>query len=392
MVLTGLDRASRRLPARWRGLRAGLICHQASVTRALQPAPEALRRAGLRLAALFAPEHGLHGALQDQVAVSFGKSGIPHHSLYGDPADPSQFSRLSPSPGALKGLGLLLFDLQDVGVRYYTFVWTMALAMAACARAGVRFAVLDRPNPLGGVKTEGNLPDTAFLSFVGLHPVPVRHGLTAGELALYLNGTLRLGAGLEVVPMTGWRRDLWFEETGLPWVAPSPNMPTPDTAVVYAGGCLYEGTNLSEGRGTTRPFELVGAPYVDGSRLASALRAERLPGAVFRPCVFRPAFHKWAGRDCGGVQVHVADRRTFDAFRTGLAVVRAARRLHPRDFRWKEPPYEFVTDRLPFDLLCGTDAVRKKLEAGASLRPLEAAWRADRARFRRAAAPFLLYR
>ena len=230
MVLTGLDKLVRRPPKEWRKARIGLIAHQASVTGRIAPAAEAFLGAGLRLSALFAPEHGLHGALQDQVAVPAASGALPVHSLYGDPTRPEQFSRLSPAPETLAGLDALFFDLQDVGVRYYTFVWTMALAMKACAARGIPFVVLDRPNPLGGLGLEGNLPDPAYLSFVGLHPVPVRHGLTAGELALFLNKTRGIGADLRVVSMTGWRRKMWFGDTGLPWVMPSPNMPTPDTA------------------------------------------------------------------------------------------------------------------------------------------------------------------
>lgn len=391
MILTGLDRFLHRPSNPWRKARLGFICHQASVTRDLTPAPQALAKAGFRLCALFAPEHGLHGALQDQISVrSSSAGGLPVHSLYGDPTRPAQFAALSPSANALQKLDALVCDLQDVGVRYYTFVWTMTLAMAACARAGKPFIVLDRPNPLGGKTLEGNMPDPAFLSFVGLHPVPVRHGLTAGELAAYINKTADLKADLHVVPMTGWRRGMWFNDTGLPWVMPSPNMPTLDTAAVYAGGCLYEGTNLSEGRGTTRPFELVGAPFVDGEALAAALAAERRPGVTFRPCVFQPSFHKWAGQPCGGVQLHVTNRDRFDSFGAGLAVIRAVRRLWPRKFAWKEPPYEYVADKLPFDILCGTDGVRATLDAP-SLAPLEARWRAERRRFAAVARPFHRY-
>ena len=218
-------------------------------------------------------------------------------SLYG--------KRLAPDPRALEGLDALVVDLQDVGSRYYTFVWTMALAMRGAARAALPVVVLDRPNPLGGERLEGNMPDPRFASFVGLYPLPTRHGMTIGELAGYLNDTHGFGCDLTVVPMLGWRRAMRWEDTGLPWVAPSPNMPTPDTARVYPGGCLVEGTNLSEGRGTTRPFEWIGAPFLDGARLERALTRRRLPGARFRAIGFEPAFHKWKGERCGGVQVHV---------------------------------------------------------------------------------------
>jgi uncharacterized protein YbbC (DUF1343 family) len=387
-VRAGLDRLlASRLPL-VRGRRVGLLCHQASVAADLSHAVDLLRSIrGVSLAALFAPEHGLGGAAQDQVGVASARdpdTGLPVWSLYG--------RRLAPAPAVLAGLDVLVADLQDVGARYYTFLWTLALAMAACARAGVRVVVLDRPNPLGGVALEGNLGDPRFASFVGLYPLPARHGMTIGELALYLNARHGLGAALEVVPMAGWQRRMLWEDTGLPWVAPSPNMPTPDTARVYPGTCLVEGTNLSEGRGTTRPFEWVGAPYVDGRALARALERLGLPGCRFRPVVFEPAFHKWRGRPCGGVQVHVTDRDRFRPYLTGLALVAAARRLWPRRFAWRRPPYEFEKRRLPFDLLSGTDRIRRQIAAGLPLRRIEAGWRRPLAAFARARRPYLLYR
>ena len=393
-MLTGLESFLSGEGRRYRRERLGLIAHGASVTSHMEPAADALARKGYSISTLFAPEHGMDGALQDQVAVSPSRHrrlGVPVHSLYGDPTKPGEFARLSPNEESLRDVDVLLFDLQDVGVRYYTFVWTMALAMASCSRLKKPLVVLDRPNPLGGNSLEGNLPDPGFLSFVGLHPVPVRHGLTAGELARYLNSERGIGADLTVIPMKGWRRRMWFDETGLPWVMPSPNMPTLDTAAVYAGMCLLEGTNLSEGRGTTRPFELAGAPYIDGHALADAMARKRLPGVVFRPCVFTPAFHKWAGRPCGGVQTHVVDRDRFPSFRAGLELIAAVRRLWPEEFSWKEPPYEYVSDRLPFDLLCGGEGVRKALEKGGDVGRLEPSWRADRRRFRTATIRSFLY-
>jgi uncharacterized protein YbbC (DUF1343 family) len=292
----------------------------------------------------------------------------------------------------LRGLDVLVVDLQDVGSRYYTFVWTMALAMRACARAGVEVVVLDRPNPLGGEIVEGNVPDPAFASFVGLYPLPVRHALTIGEIARWLGLAHGLRPRLHVVPMRAWRRRMLWEDTGVPWVPPSPNMPTPDTARVYPGGCLYEGTNLSEGRGTTRPFEWVGAPYLDGHRYASMLETARLPGVRFRPARFMPTFHKWAGRLCGGVQIHVTDRDRFKPFLTGLALIATARRLAPRQFAWRRPPYEFERRKLPIDILLGTDRIRRSIERGHGLRDVEREWAADLARWRRRRAPVLLYR
>ncbi|MDP2700567.1 MAG: DUF1343 domain-containing protein, partial [Candidatus Rokubacteria bacterium] len=275
--------------------------------------------------------------------------------------------------------------------RYYTFVWTMALAMRGAVCAALPVVVLDRPNPLGGEKLEGNMPDPRFASFVGLYPLPTRHGMTIGELAGYLNDTHGLGCDLTVVPMLGWQRAMRWEDTGLPWVAPSPNMPTPDTARVYPGGCLVEGTNLSEGRGTTRPFEWVGAPFLDGARLERALTRRRLPGARFRAIGFEPAFHKWKGQRCGGVQVHVTDPDRFKPVATYAALLAEARRQAPRHFRWRKPPYEFERRKLPIDLLGGGPSIRRAIEGGAQLRHLEASWRRDLARFARARRPFLLY-
>src|SRR6266481_3221890 len=386
-VLPGLDVLVSRLPSLLRGLSVGLLCHQASVTRDLTPAAEALRSIkGVKLRRLFAPEHGLTGAAQDHAGIGAERdalTGLPVVSLYG--------KRLEPAPGSLDGLDTLVVDLQDVGSRYYTFVWTMTLAMRAAARVGLPVVVLDRPNPLGGQRLEGNMPDPRFASFVGLYPLPTRHGMTIGELAGYLNDTHELGSDLTVVPTLGWRRAMPWEATELPFVAPSPNMPTIDTARVYPGGCLIEGTNLSEGRGTTRPFEWIGAPYLDGPPLARALERRGLPGVRFRPVGFIPTFQKWAGRLCDGVQIHVTDANCFKPFLTGLAEIAVARRLAPRGFAWRRPPYEFEKRRMPIDILCGTDVIRKAIERGAPLPAIERAWQRDLERWKRLRARYLLY-
>ena len=386
-VRSGLDVLVSRLPMLLRGRRVGLLCHQASVTRELTHAVDAVALIrGARLTALFAPEHGIAGAAQDHARVGSLRdrsSGLPVRSLYG--------RQLAPSEAMLAGIDTLVVDLQDVGSRYYTFVWTTALCMQACARAQVPVVVLDRPNPLGGLTIEGNLPDPRFASFVGLYPLPARHAMTVAELAAYLNATHSLGCNLVVVPMDGWRRAMTWEDTGLPWVAPSPNMPTPDTARVYPGGCLIEGTNLSEGRGTTRPFELLGAPFLDGRRLARALARRGLPGVTFRAAAFQPAFHKYRGQLCHGVQLHVTDTARFKPFATYLAVIVEARR-QSRLFRWRRPPYEFERTRLPIDLLCGGDGIRRAIERGVPLGRLERSWRRELTRFARARRPYLLYR
>ncbi len=342
---------------------------------------------GARLVRLFAPEHGLWGAPQDHALVAHtrdGVTGLPVVSLYG--------ARRQPTAAMLRGLDALVVDLQDVGARYYTYQWTTVLAMRACADAGVEVIVLDRPNPLGGEIIEGNIPDPRFASFVGLHPLPTRPGLTIGEVARWVQREHGVRVRLTVVPMRGWRRLMQWEDTDLPWVAPSPNMPTVDTARVYPGGCLIEGTNLSEGRGTTRPFEWIGAPWLDGQAWAVALERLRLPGVAFRPTRFTPTFHKWAGRLCGGVQVHVTDRERFKPFLTTLGMIATARRLGRRRFAWRRPPYEFERRRLPIDILLGTDAIRRAIERGAPLASLERGWARDLAAFRRHRAGVLLYR
>jgi uncharacterized protein YbbC (DUF1343 family) len=385
-VRTGLEELLAR-PGDLAGPRLGLVANPASVTAALEHAAVALagsRR--FRLHALFGPEHGIWADAQDLVEVPDTKdpeTGLPVHSLYGD-------TRV-PTPAMLAEIDAVVLDLQDVGSRYYTFVYTMLHVLEACARDGRRAVVLDRPNPLGGADLEGNVLDPGFRSFVGLHPLPVRHGMTIGELALLFKEERGLRVDLRVVPMRGWRREMHFEDTGLPWVLPSPNMPTVDTAFVYPGGCLVEGTNLSEGRGTTRPFELVGAPWLDPWSLARAMERERVPGARFRPVFFTPTFHKHAGQLCGGIQVHVHDRRLFPAYLAYLLLLGHARRQDPKRFAWRDPPYEYEHVKLPIDILCGTDSVRRALESGESPRRLAAGWRAELRRFRRRRSPHLLY-
>jgi uncharacterized protein YbbC (DUF1343 family) len=308
------------------------------------------------------------------------------HSLYG-----SSFESLSPRPEWLAGLDALVFDIQDVGSRYYTYVYTMALAMKAAAKAKLRFFVLDRPNPIGGAQIEGNAVEEGFRSFVGLYSLPNRHGMTAGELARLFDAEEKLGLDLTVVPCEGWTRATYFDATGLAFIPPSPNMPTLDTALVYPGMCLLEGTNLSEGRGTCRPFEQFGAPWLDGRAVVAELSREDLPGVLFRPVSFTPTFDKHKGMACGGAMLHVTDRRAFMPLRTALAIVRASRALGGDRFAWRTDAYEFVHGVLAFDLLCGTDQVRRKLEQGASLEALVQGFDAETARFAARRAPHLLY-
>ncbi len=399
-VRTGLDVLRAARPRWLRDRRVGLLMHPASVTSRFESARSIVHRlCGRSLRALFGPQHGIGGEKQDNMIES-GHGidpdlGIPIHSLYSETRAPTR--------RMLEGIDLLLVDLQDVGTRVYTFEWTTALALEACAEAGVAVVVLDRPNPLGGRTIEGNLIRPGYTSFVGLHPVPMRHGLTLGELAALVN--LRLGDGgrrtdppaprrggigvrcpgrcdLTIVPPRGWRRDMLFPATGLPWVLPSPNMPTFDTALVYPGQVLLEGTNLSEGRGTTRPFEIFGAPYVEPRALRRRFEARRLPGVVLRDHDFEPTFHKWAGEVCRGFQLQVTDAAAYRPYFTTLAILQDVIALHRDAFRWKEPPYEYVTDHLPIDVLTGDPAVREALESGDDLRALERSWSKEIRAFR----------
>jgi uncharacterized protein YbbC (DUF1343 family) len=387
---TGLDVLRDQEWAPLRGLRVGLVCHPASVDGELRHAADLLAgAAGVRLAALFGPEHGFYGQAQDLIGVTGDRdapSGLRVHSLYGD-----TFDSLRPTEEQLRGLDALVIDLQDVGSRYYTFQATMLFCLEAASGRDLKVFVLDRPNPLGGEAVEGPTLRPGFESFVGIHPLPTRHGLTIGELARLYRAERGLAVDLEVIPCDGWRRELDFERTGLPWVMPSPNMPTVETAFVYPGQCLIEGTNLSEGRGTTRPFEWVGAPYLDAHRFAAALEAATLPGVRFRPARFTPTFHKWAGRLCGGVQVHVTDVDRFEPFVTYLTVIATARRLSRRGFAWRRPPYEFEHRRLPIDILCGTDVIRRAIERGRPVGEIARGWQPALSAWRRRRARYLAY-
>ncbi|MEU6814545.1 DUF1343 domain-containing protein [Streptomyces sp. NPDC046860] len=346
--------------------RLGLVTNHTGVLPDLRPSAPALIGAGAPLVALFGPEHGLHGTAQaggSEPGGTDAATGLPVYDTYG--REGGHLDKLLID----SGVDVLVYDLQDIGARFYTYVWTMFDLMVSAARVGLRFVVADRPNPLGGLVSEGPLLDMAWAGFVGRAPVPVRHGLTCGELARRLNLTAvpeaaGRPAALTVIEATGWRRALHAEATGLPWIAPSPNMPTPATAAVYPGTCLFEGTNVSEGRGTTQPFETVGAPYIDG-RFAPALAELALPGLRFRDLRFVPAFHKHAGRPLRGVQLHVTDRDAFAPVRTAVAMLATLRRLYPDDFAWADGPDSGFIDRL-----WGSDRLRRAIDAGEDPLPL----------------------
>ena len=294
------------------------------------------------------------------------ETGLPIHSLYSETREPTE--------EMLKDVDVLVFDMQDVGCRIYTFAYTMANCMAAARKFGKKVIVCDRPNPINGVQIAGNVLEPEQASFVGLFSIPTRHGMTLGELAQMFNDHFQIGCELEVVRMDGWQRQYWQDETDAPWVMPSPNIPTTDSATVFPGTVHFEGTQLSEGRGTTRPFELVGAPYINAEKYSRHLNALRLRGVYFRSCIFRPTFQKQAGVSCGGVQIHVIDRLSFEPVVTGIAMVKAAYDLYSNEFRWKEPPYEYVYDRNPFDVIAGTSSIREGIERGESLEAMQKSW------------------
>ena len=384
----GLDRLFEDEAGRYRGLRVGLIANPASVDAQYVHAVDRFAACPeWRFTAVFGPQHGVRADRQDNMIESEDQTdtrlGIPVYSLYSQ--------RRKPAAAMLENLDVLFCDLVDIGTRAYTFLWTAMLAMQACAENHRRFVVLDRPNPIGGCMVEGNVPDPAYRSFIGLYPIPMRHGMTMGELAAFINTEFRIGADLETIEVENWRRSDWTDQTGLPWVMPSPNMPALTTATVYPGTVLVEGTNLSEGRGTTRPFELIGAPFLDGDRMAAWLNARGLPGVRFRAAWFRPAFDKWCDELCGGIQIHVTDRYCFLPYRTGLAVLRAAMELAPAKFAWRQPPFEYEYEKLPIDILAGTDSIRRQLEQGTGLDAIEAAWQTDLLCFQDARRKYLRY-
>lgn len=389
-VRTGLDRLAASDPEAFgllKGARVGLLAHPASVDARWRHVRQILSESGAQLVALFGPEHGYAGQAQDMIAVdgeAEEAAGPVVHSLYGE-----RFEDLSPRPEWLAGLDAVVIDLQDVGSRYYTYVWTAALMLKSCAAVGVRCVVLDRPNPLGGDVLEGQPQRDGYTSFVGLYPVPVRHGLTLAEVLRMVQQREALDPGcLQVVQLQGWRREMSFADTGLPWVLPSPNMPTLDTATVYPGGCLLEGTNLSEGRGCTRPFEIWGAPFVDGEALASDVGG---PGVVLRPLRFEPTFHKHGRTDCGGVQVHIQDWTQVRSYELYLRMIAWVAQRSGGHFGWRTEEYEFVTDRPAIDLLTGGAEYRQAVDAGEDLEALFERERQGAEAFRAQREAFLLY-
>jgi uncharacterized protein YbbC (DUF1343 family) len=370
------------------GRRVGVVCNPASVDHDLRHIADRLAAdPGVRLAAIFGPQHGFRSDVQDNmIETRHGHDEVrrvPVYSLYSETREPTA--------EMLRDLDVLVVDLQDVGVRIYTYIYTLANCLTAARKHGVEVIVCDRPNPIGGVEVEGMVLQPGHESFVGMYPIPMRHGMTIGEIARLFNEHFAIGAALDVVAMDGWRRDMYFDDTGLTWIMSSPNIPTCDTTLVYPGGVLFEGTNVSEGRGTTRPFELLGAPWVAAERFADDLNRRELPGVFFRPVFFEPTFHKHAGQGCGGVQVHVRDRRTFRAVEAGVTLLEAFRAAGPDRFQWKTPPYEYEYNRMPIDCLAGSTELREQIDADVPAHDIARSWEAPVAAFRTIRERFLVY-
>jgi uncharacterized protein YbbC (DUF1343 family) len=369
------------------GRRVGIVCNPASVDRRLQHVADRLTASSGALAAIFGPQHGFRSDVQDNMIETQHAHDdarrVPVYSLYSETREPTA--------EMLHGLDVLVIDLQDVGVRIYTYIYTMANCLKAARAHGLKVIVCDRPNPIGGAQVEGMVLVPGFESFVGMFPIPMRHGMTIGEIARLFNEHFGIGADLEVIPMEGWRREMYFDATGLTWIISSPNIPTFDTTTVYPGGVLFEGTNVSEGRGTTRPFELVGAPWVMAERFADAMNRLEMPGVFFRPALFEPTFHKHAGKGCGGCQVHVLDRRAFRPVEAGVALIEAVRAADPDLFCWRDPPYEYEHQKMPIDCLAGSSQLREQIDGGMSARDIARSWEPAVSAFLKIRERFLMY-
>ena len=376
---------------RLRGKRIGLVCNPASVDHRLRHIVDVMfEDRELNVVALFGPQHGFRSDVQDNMIETphadfetSARKRVPLYSLYSDTREPL--------PDMLKDVDTLVIDLQDVGTRIYTYVYTMANCMRAARKHGIKVIVCDRPNPIGGLEVEGITLEAGNESFVGQFAIPTRHGMTIGELARLFNEHFGIGADIEVITMTGWNRAMFFDDTELPWVMPSPNIPTLDSAIVFPGTVHIEGTNASEGRGTTRPFELIGAPWIRAEEFAAALNKRDYPGVYFRPVVFEPTFQKHARVACGGCQIHVLDREMFKPTLTGIAVIEQMRVADPSRFAWKQPPYEYEHDKVPIDVIAGSKSFREAIDAGERAEDIAARWEPSVAAFRELQQRFFLY-
>jgi len=385
---TGLDILEERKFSNLKNCKVGLLVNPASVNRQLEHITTLIHsNKKTHLAAIFGPQHGFYGNTQDNMIEWEGFTHsyfkCPVYSLYGKFREPKS--------NMLENIEVIVIDLPDAGSRYYTFLWTALLMLKACEKKDIRIIVLDRPNPITGTRIEGPGLEENFLSFVGLHPMIVRHGLTTGECLRLIHKELNLKTDLEIIPMENWYREMWYDETGLPWVIPSPNMPTINTATVYPGGCLIEGTNLSEGRGTTTPFEIIGAPYIEPEILKKDLMKYRLKGVFFRPLHFEPTFQKYGGKLCGGVHIHVTDRNEFEPVKTFVAILLAIRKRYENESIWRPPPYEYEYEKLPFDILSGSNELREQIDRGEDLKEIVAGWKKEEKQFNKRRMSCLLY-
>jgi len=368
-----------------KGKRVGLVTNQTGLTGGLSSLADVLlSHSEVNLVALFGPEHGYRGDAQAGIEVESyidKKTNLPVYSLYGDTK--------SPTSAMLKDVEIILFDIQDIGVRYFTYIYTMAYLLESVGKVGLPFVVLDRPNPLGGIKVEGNIVEEDFKSFVGNYALPIRHGMTMGELATYFNEEFRMGVDLKVIKMKNWQRGIYYDETSLIWVPPAPNILTLDTAFIYPGTCLIEGTNISEARGTVKPFEMIGAPWIDGIELSRELNSRKLPGVLFRPVYFSPLMSKYEDKKCEGVQFHTTDREAFLPVLSGLTLLEVIIELYPGSFEWREPSSS--EHHFFFDLLCGTDKIRKGLMKGGKAEDIVKSWKDELLNFKGKRERYLLY-
>ncbi len=387
-VFTGLENFIDSPPAFIRDKRLGLMCNQASVDRNFNHARELINsELPGKLAALYSPQHGFFSEKQDNMIESDNMVdpllGIPVFSLYGK-------TRI-PTKEMFEPIDVLLVDLQDAGTRVYTFIYTMSYCLEAAKKFGKKVVVLDRPNPIGGEIVEGNCLSPEFISFVGRYPIPMRHGLTIGELALLFNNHFGIDCDLEVIPMKGWKRTMFFSDTGLPWIPPSPNLPTPVSAIVYPGQVIWEGTNVSEGRGTTQPFEVFGAPFINTRKISSALGGKKLPGIMLRPVAFEPISNKWQGERCEGFQIHITDPVKYKPYFSTLNFLHAIYVCHGNEFRWKNPPYEYEFEKLPVDLITGNSTIRMAIENPDQIDEIETTWQSELEEYLHISREYYLY-
>jgi uncharacterized protein YbbC (DUF1343 family) len=389
-IETGLDRLinfhTEKPPSWLNNKRLGILLNPASLNKHLQSSAKLINQAFPgQLNALFTPQHGYFASKQDNMIESddlrHPEFNIPVFSLYGK-------TRI-PTPYMMEKIDTLLIDIQDVGTRVYTFIYTLSYCMEAAKAAEKTIVILDRPNPVSGLQVEGNCLEAEYQSFVGRYPIPMRHGLTIAEFAKYINDFANIHCDLEIVPMKGWKRNMYYDATDLTWVAPSPNMPTVNTALVYPGQVIFEGTNISEGRGTTQPFEIMGAPFIDNETLISDIGD--LPGVYLRPVCFEPTFNKWKGVQCQGFQIHVIDRQQYHSYVSSLKILQAIIRRYPHEFQWKSPPYEYEYKKIPIDLILGSQRLRKAIASGDDIDTLQTQWQSLTAEFENRTTPYLLY-